>query len=167
MPRWSLLIAPRELGITTKVGATDDSVDWDVPELEWVTELFKILRKGPLDEPVWSFTYGSLIAEFRRSCRRLGVNVVPYQLRHSGASWDRLQRHRSLEQIMKRGRWGCMRSVARYEKSARVAADYAKLTAVQKNVFEKALKDLKAHVLEGRTLVVPAGLASCSTSSLA
>ena len=45
--------------------------------------------------------------------------MVPYQLRHSGASHDRLHRLRSQDEVMKRGRWTTTQSVLRYEKHGR------------------------------------------------
>ena len=57
------------------------------------------------------------------------MKLVPYQLRHSGASSDMLSRFRNSEEIMKRGRWRCLKSVSRYEKHARVTLEFSKLPA--------------------------------------
>jgi hypothetical protein len=54
---------------------------------------------------------------------------VPYQLRHSGASHDRLKNLRALMEVLKRGRWRSLKSVARYERHASVAIEFRKLAS--------------------------------------
>ena len=63
------------------------------------------------------------------------AKVVPYQMRHSGASIDMARRWRRLADVQKRGQWKTTRSVARYEKHARLAATWATLSSAQQNVF--------------------------------
>ena len=65
----------------------------------------------------------------RATGEELGMRLVPYQLRHSGANSDMLSRLRGSEEIMKRGRWRCLQSVSRYEKHARVTLEFSKLSA--------------------------------------
>eukprot|EP00438_Fugacium_kawagutii_P032235 Skav231695 [mRNA] locus=scaffold597:1206282:1209294:- [translate_table: standard] len=50
----------------------------------------------------------------------LGI-LHPYRLRHGGASTDFWEKHRSLAEIQKRGRWRTPTSVRRYEKGGRIA----------------------------------------------
>eukprot|EP00969_Alexandrium_andersonii_P103968 4587497-Alexandrium_andersonii.AAC.1 len=45
-----------------------------------------------------------------------------YQLRHGGASWDRLRRVRTLQEVKQRGQWSADASVRRYEAAAKVQA---------------------------------------------
>lgn len=45
----------------------------------------------------------------------------PYRLRHGGASMDYWEKHRSIVEIQKRGRWRATASVRRYEKGGRLS----------------------------------------------
>ena len=67
-------------------------------------------------------------SEVKKATKELGVKMVPYQVRHSGPSWDALQKTRTLAEIQKRGCWVSARSVVRYEKGGRIMADYALLS---------------------------------------
>ena len=60
----------------------------------------------------------------------MGIDITPYQLRHSGPSKDRSRNSRSLLEVQKRGRWKSHKSVARYEKSGRLAANFQMLPVV-------------------------------------
>ena len=53
--------------------------------------------------------------------------IVPYQLRHSGLSWQKLHQRRGQVAIMRRGRWRSLASLSRYEKGGIVMKEYAKL----------------------------------------
>ena len=83
----------------------------------------------------------------------LGVSFVLYQLRHSGPSSDRLQRKRDLLEIQKRGNWRIFASVVRYEKSAAIAAEYARYSVGQRLYFEDCARHLEEYVTGTR--VVP------------
>jgi len=121
---WSLLVNPAETGITSKTGTVDDSISLDSEYMTaWCEAIFMALRRDGSTEPLWSFDWPSFLVEFRACRRRFGVpELVPYQLRHSGASIDRSKRWRSLAEVKKRGNWKQDRSVARYEKAARLNA---------------------------------------------
>ena len=120
---WSLLLAPSESGRVTKTGHTDDSVPLDSKWASWMSPLLETLKAGPPQDPLWDFSYPSLVHEFRVVADLLQLHdLVPYQLRHSGASLDRATAARPLDEVRKRGRWLAAKSVARYEKSARLSA---------------------------------------------
>ncbi len=53
--------------------------------------------------------------------------LVPYSLRHAGASKDALCKIRTLREIQKRGRWRAHRSITRYEQGGRVGLGYVRL----------------------------------------
>ena len=74
---------------------------------------------------IWNFAYPALVKEFQISSKRLGVQVVPYQCRLSGASHDRAVEARPLLEIQKRGQGKSARSVVRCEKTARLGQVYA------------------------------------------
>ena len=125
---WSLLIYPEERPERSKTGLKDNALLWDVKEMEWMSNVLKVLAEGP-PGPVWPFRYDELTREFAKACKELRLEkVVPYQLRHSGPSWDRLKRWRTGAEIQKRGRWAQENSVARYEKHARVTLEMQKLS---------------------------------------
>ena len=50
-----------------------------------------------------------------------------YQTRHSGASIDRLRGFGTLQEMQRRSQWRAFSSVARYDKSSRLAGDYHSL----------------------------------------
>ena len=127
---WSMLIYPEERPERSKTGTKDNALLWDVRELEWFSKVFEVLKEGP-PGPIWPFRYDELTREFNAVCKELGLTkVVPYQLRHSGPSGDRLKRWRTNTEIQKRGRWAQESSVARYEKHARVTLEMQKLPQV-------------------------------------
>ena len=144
---WSIIVCPEELRKTTKTGSMDDSVVWDAPDLLWMGQAFDALKKGEATAPLWGFDYGSLTREVRAAAEALKISFVPYHVRHSGPSWDRLQQYRTLESIQKRGRWRSFLSVQRYEKSGRISADYQKYSARQKAHFEDCQRHLRDYVL--------------------
>ena len=126
---WSILVCPEEVGVPTKTGSMDDSLLLDHPRLLWMNPVWEELRRGDLNEFVLPLTYRQVVDSIAVSGHMLGLKLVPYQLRHSGASDDRLQKIRTSEEIMKRGRWRTLKSVARYEKHARVTLEFSRLTA--------------------------------------
>ena len=117
---WSLLLFREEHGLTSKTGETDDSILLDHEWLKFAEPLLEILHKGPEGQRVWSFRYDQFLREFRTSARRLGVELVPYQARHSGASLDRVDNRRPQLEVQKRGRWRSYKSLVRYEKAGRL-----------------------------------------------
>ena len=119
---WSLVLAPFELGSSTKTGSYDDSVlIADRPDRKWLKDAMKLYMKL-----VTSGLFEHLSLEryeqwFKAAAKTLGYKsqcVMPHILRHSGASNDAFHKCRSLMEIQKRGRWQAKKSVARYEKHA-------------------------------------------------
>ena len=69
-----------------------------------------------------SFTYSRLITA---SAARLGLehlHLVPYDLRHAGASEDLLTKRRSELEVQLRGRWRSVMSLKRYGKPGQSSA---------------------------------------------
>ena len=73
---WTMVIRPSERPERTKTGSSDDSIALDSSGLPNLS--------GPQELAL--------------------VDVVPYQLRHSGASIDRARGHRSQDEVQKRGK---------------------------------------------------------------
>ena len=73
---------------------------------------------------VWEFDYSQYLSVFHDCCSDLKLSLVPYQARHSGPSIDRSTNVRTQEEVRKKGGWQSRQSVARYEKSGRLAATW-------------------------------------------
>ncbi|CAE7489577.1 unnamed protein product, partial [Symbiodinium natans] len=117
---WSLLLAPEEEEIATKTGDYDVAIPLDSPWLKgWSHALFDCLKQSHPTAPLWDFNYQEYQLMMKQISDMFGVDVTPYQTRHSGPSIDRARQYRSLLEVQKRGQWKAHKSVARYEKSAR------------------------------------------------
>lgn len=126
---WTLLLNPEERAERSKVGEFDDSLALDSPYLRpWAFPLMKQLVNRSPELPLWCFDYSHYSKIFGQVVETLGLDMTPYQLRHSGPSIDRSRNLRSLLEVQKRGRWRSHKSVARYEKSARLAANFQSLS---------------------------------------
>ncbi len=105
VPLWSILVRPSELEVPSKTFEYDDTVIWDHAHLQWMVTFFEKWHATPVKGPIWSFTYTELAKEFKSVSTELGlVDLVPYALRHTGASMDALNGWRPLSTIQKRGR---------------------------------------------------------------
>ena len=124
---WSVLIAAQELGVPTKTGAMDDSLLLDTPSFKWMDTIWRQLTQAPTEELLFPVTYREWYDNITQSAALLGLQLVPYQLRHSGASHDRLKNVRPPGDVLKRGRWRSLKSVARYERHASVGIEFRKL----------------------------------------
>ena len=125
---WSLLMNPEERQVTSKTGDFDTSVLLDSPYLRgWSNSIFENLKEGDPTEDLWDFDYAEYVVEFQTICNELKIPAVPYEMRHSGPSIDRSRNTRSPLEVQKRGQWKTTKSVARYEKAARLAATFDKL----------------------------------------
>ena len=154
LPSWAIIIAPEGSGRTTKTGETDDTVMLDSKWLSWAGPLVEALAGDQSSASAWSHSYPEYCAEFRKSCKRLGLKkLVPYQARHSGASCDRAAGDRLLEAIRKRGRWRSHKSLVRYEKAGRLAVSAKTYDAKQAAFFEKCARLLE-DVMLGRITAV-------------
>ena len=97
-------------------------------------------RTRPRSEhvPLWSFTARELLTEWHACARELGLSKTAecvYQLRHGGASRDRLRMLRSMAEIQRRGRWQVARSMRVYDKPGRLQQQ---LNATSANVMQFA-----------------------------
>jgi hypothetical protein len=145
---WGLLLLhASEFGMRSKTGSQDDAVLLDSPDLLWLGKVLPLLKVGRPEEKIWPFTYHEVVVQFAKVCKELEITAVPYQLRHTGPSWDRLQERRSLQEIQKRGQWKAHSSVPRYEKSTRVMATYSRQPASVRRRCEALAAELETIVL--------------------
>ena len=147
VPLWSLLVRPSELEIPSKTNEFDDTVIWDHAHLQWMTTYFEAWRRTSRPGSVWTFTYRELCQQITQAAEDLQLqDVVPYALRHTGASTDAQRGWRSLQAIQKRGRWRCHQSVARYEKSGRVGLGWGKIRKPVRRWLEGCAANLEAYI---------------------
>ena len=136
---WCLLLSPSEFSETSKVGAQEDSVLLDSSYTQFLNPLLEEMASGEdQTERVWTFDYPEYLAVFKQATKDLGLNVVPYEARHSGPSIDRAKNWRTAADVKKRGMWAALSSVARYEKPARLAASWNKLSLEQRTTCSLA-----------------------------
>ena len=106
---WTLLLGPLETRKPTKTGVFDDCVILDHPSLQWLGSHLRRLKNGrEPHEIIWPFARDRYAQRFKAVAKKAGMekwNLVPYSLRHSGPSWDRATRHRTLQEVQRRGRW--------------------------------------------------------------
>ena len=95
--------------------------------------LVKLSRQGAPNSRLFTATASDVMTGLRWAEQVLGLEVLGplhgYQLRHTGASHDWLNRSRDLAGVQRRGRWRDPRSVRRYEKGGRVTQQLARLPA--------------------------------------
>jgi hypothetical protein len=131
-------------------------VVWDHAFLQRMVPYLDTWHARPTAGPIWDFSYQQLTREFKAIADELGLeSIVPYALRHTGASMDALNGWRPLGTIQKRGRWRCHKSVARYEKAGRVGLGYGKIRKPVRRWLEACAAGL-ASFLHRPTLSPPA-----------
>ena len=119
---WSLLVHPVETGTMSKTGDRDVSILLDSSWLQWLGPGYREMKKGAATDRLFQFNYHQFVKAFHVACAELGMEkVVPYQVRHSGATADRGDNRRTLLEVQRCGQWRSVSSVQRYEKAARLA----------------------------------------------
>ena len=159
LPHWSVLLFPEERRRSSKVGEFNDTVVLDSARLKFLDAHIKSQVDKVKSGKLWRFSYPQFVKEFQRSLRELRLEkfrIVPYQLRHSGPSIDLARGTRSLLEAQKRGRWGNVKSMSRYERHGRLNQDWGRLTASQRNLFSRCEEQLEAAF---RGVAVPCHLA--------
>jgi len=133
----TVTVAPQELGIPSKTGVFDESIQIDSPV--WLGPLIQHLaiRSQP-QMPLFQMNSDRFQKVWKGACIRLGIVAHVYQLRHSGASDDALERRRTPLEIMARGRWKTLKSLERYKKPGPVQKSWGKLDPVRQRVFLSA-----------------------------
>ena len=136
-PKWSVVMSPSSetegMG-PSKIGVMDESVTLDVEFLQWMSPILQKLKsQGEPSAAVFGFPLAHGTKLFNQAVdelgfRRLGVQC-PYQIRHGAASTEVLCRKKSLEEVMKKGRWQTLTSVRRYEQGSRLAQVFGLLSA--------------------------------------
>ncbi|CAK0838915.1 unnamed protein product [Prorocentrum cordatum] len=152
---WVVWLFPEAGVARSKVGSADDTIPCDSGRCPWMCHIFKALKDRQSSRPLLDLSYPQFLCLFRRAATNIGVDVVPYQGRHSGASLDRATGRRFLEEVQKRGRWAAMSSVKRYEKSGRLNESWEKLSDASKAHCAAAANLLQEVLLLGRPALAP------------
>ena len=109
--------------LRTKTKATDDTIVIDKQSFPGIGLIFRQLvcaaKAANADTLSFMLTYPAYATLITSAAVEANIpfKVTPHLARHGGASEDFFRRKRSLDEIMKRGRWRDKRSVTRYEKS--------------------------------------------------
>jgi hypothetical protein len=146
-PCFGLIIKSKESGKPGKMASQDDSIMMDTPGFEWMAKVFEELKLGAADQRIFPFDYPEVLKTFKAIGLQLKTEMTPYHMRHSGASFDRLYKHRGLDSIQKRGRWKSFKSVTRYEKATRAMAAVEGLSPQLRRFAEHSEAHLKQLLL--------------------
>jgi hypothetical protein len=120
----------------TKAGSYDDTITFgDGPAIASgrgvaAAALIAIRKSRVGTQPICALTLHRWEAIMHEASAALGftaLRLTPHTCRHGGASSDFAGRHRSLDEIQRRGRWLAVASVRRYEKSGRLAKQFSLL----------------------------------------
>ncbi len=134
---FGILLCPHERKVMTKVRTFDEALTLDDARAPWLGPALgrhcarrrHVLRSQGLNSAeadrasLWSRDRHHFLSTYRRVCKQLNVlwiNDTLYGLRHGGASRDVLLKTRTLEMVMRRGRWAHLDSVRHYERHGRV-----------------------------------------------
>ena len=119
---WAININKSDDHETSKMGLQDETLMLDSKEVPWLGEVLNLLRqKGQTNRRMFPVEYYAFHQHWKLALQEIPLPpdwAVPYQLHHSGASWDRYKKYRSQLEVKVRGRWQADSSMVRYEKHA-------------------------------------------------
>ena len=118
-PYWAILLHPVG-GVGSKVGEHDESLILDTPGYEFIgNHLQRLKDRRPILLWEWNLAeYNAALDNFSKAAKVEAFNLVPYSMRHAGASHDVLAKVRSIAEVKLRGRWRSDSSLQRYSKPA-------------------------------------------------
>ena len=105
-----------------------------------------------MERGMWDFSQRELLQVARAAAVQLNVGwLLPalYVMRHGGASRDIAFRLRSLEQVMRRGRWALLTSLKLYEKHARLQDTLHRVPALVVERGKRARRSFATRFLNG------------------
>ena len=152
---WSILGHPIEANRPSKTGDSDIAVQLDSRWLQWATPIFELLKAQPDHMRIWTFNYYEYYRAFKDAVGELGMDLVPYQTRHSGASIDRYANERTALATKLRGGWASDASVKRYERHARLAQSASRHSSALDAYCRQCEGQLADIFLRGRCVALP------------
>ena len=145
LEHWSILLFPEHLGKPSKTMQFGDSVEMDDSRIKFLIPLLAAMSSELDVSSAWSFAYPDYFQLFKRVVTEMGYpSGVPYRARHSGPSTDLADGTRSLAEAQRRSRWAQASSLARYERRARLAAEWMKLSLRTRSMCQAAASPLGA-----------------------
>ena len=164
---WALILHPLEIGVASKTRAFDETSVIDGPVFQFLgPALERLVRGRHPDEPLFVETAQGFLALFREAAEFFDLDtcisrVIPYRLRHGGASFDIISGARTLPEVGKRGRWRIAASVRRYEKGGRVGQLLARLPEAKRTHSLLCAERVGDVVLGKKPPLDPARLRRC------
>ena len=115
---WALTLEAFELLVPPKTQEYDKPILLDKEYALFLGPLLAQLgARNGVEFPLFTITQLQFGHCFRPACERLHLECrgspTPYQLRHSGASWEFAAGTRTLAEVQRRGRWRATASVRR------------------------------------------------------
>ena len=141
-----------EFGEAIKVGAQDDVVLVDSSHRPWCRSILKHLGKYPVDSDSKIFQptlaqYEQLFRDFSKQSGLKPGLFTPHVLRHSGPSFDLINKYCDIDTIQSRGRRASAQSAARYSKPGRLLMTAAKLPVKFRAYTEVPLHSAPQQIL--------------------
>ena len=153
---WGLVVNAEEIGQQSKTFEFDDSLMIDSEWAQFLKPILSVMKEGDPLAPVFTFRYTRFVEELALACEQLQCpRMVPYEMRHSGPSHDRMVKSRSLLEVQKRGRWKTTRSLVRYEKHTRMLQAWNRLPAAVRAHAERCQKAVGEFMLGRREAPPP------------
>lgn len=157
----TVLLFPEERRRPSKTMQYNHSIEMDDPRVLWLEPMWLDMARPGCTDRAWAFRYPDLCPDF-----------CPYQMRPSGPSTDLADRRRAAAEAQKRSRRAQPHSMLRYQPSARLAAEWAKVPAATRAHCQACVARLADIVLGPRRLPVagatpPLPAATWPTSSVA
>ena len=145
---WAVNLHSSEELEASKVDATNETILLNNQEVPWLGSALSCLAPTP-EAALIPSSYQSVQLAWTTAQHKLRLKdkAVLYQLRHSGASWDRYRNYRDTLEVKLRGRWSSDSSVRRYEQDALVSQQFEQLPDSLKKKALAAPKHLRALVL--------------------
>lgn len=143
---WTVNLANSASGRGRKNGELDDSVRIGSPGRLWMRDATQLYLDG-CHRPgrIFRLTLSHYERLFRSAAKALGLVALkpcPHAVRHSGPSHDTWTRALQLSEVKKRGGWKHDKSVARYEKHAKLLRQLELMSSRAQSIALKATRAL-------------------------
>ena len=147
---WSLVLNKSEDLEQSKVGMQDECMVLNNQEMPWLGDALAAWASKNLSQSLFTMNYHTLRDVWKLALQKANLPeayMVPYQMRHSGASWDIAKNYRTALEVKLRGRWATESSMKRYEKHAMVMQNFCNLSQPLQQAALAATKHLRNQVL--------------------
>ena len=148
---WTVNLANSADGRTRKNGELDDSVRIGSPGRLWMRDVTQLYLKGCRGPGrIFNLTLTHYERLFRSAAKALDLAALkpcPHAVRHSGPSHDTWARTLQLSEVKKRGGWKHDKSVARYEKHAKLLRQLELMSSRAQTTALRATRALPLKLL--------------------